>query len=247
LDQTLLKGLLVLETLARSAGARGVTDLAAETGLGKSNVHRVLKTLQSAGFVRQPPGGARYQPTLKLWELGARLHEGLDLTREARPHVAELARATQETVHLSVLDGAEVVYVDKLDSPQPIRAYSELGGRAPAHCVATGKVLLAFSAAFPDLPQALERYTTRTIVDRAALLTALAEVRSKGYATNWGEWRERVRGLAAPIRDAQGAVVAAIGVSGPAERFTRSRMSDMSGGVVQAAAAISAALGGPAA
>ncbi len=245
MDSTLLKGLHILEVLVDSAHPRGVSELAADLGLARSNVHRVLKTLEAAGYVRHAPGASTYVPTLKVWELGVRVHARLDIANEARPAIAELARQTHETVHLSVLVGEEVVYVAKLDSPEPVRAYSTLGGRAPAHCVATGKVLLAYGDS--PLPGAehgtLSGFTPRTLTTRARLQEALADIRARGYAVNWGEWRDRVRGVAAPIRDARGQVVASIGISGPAERLTRARIAEVTPSVVAAAEQVSIALG----
>ena len=241
MDSTLLKGLAVLEALIRSDRPRGVSEFAIEIGLTKSNVHRVLQTLQAAGFVTQTTAG-HYRPTLKIWELGSRVHLGLDVAREARPHLAQLAASTRETVHLSVLDKAEVVYIDKIDSPEPVRAYSTVGGRAPAHCVATGKVLLAFAPS-PLADGPFPSFTPRTLTTDQAFQASCAEIRSRGYAVNWGEWRDRVRGVASPVRDTRGQVVAAVGISGPAERLTRARIAECIPIVLGAAERISQALG----
>jgi DNA-binding IclR family transcriptional regulator len=244
MDTTLLKGLNVLEALIRSDRPRGISEFAAELGLTKSNVHRVLQTLQAAGYVGQSESGS-YAPTLKIWELGAKVYLKLDIPQEARPFLLELANLTRETVHLSVLDGADVVYLDKIDSPEPVRAYSTIGGRAPAHCVATGKALLAFitdTAARKETDD-FSSFTPRTITSHDAFGASCADIRAKGYAVNWGEWREQVRGVAAPVRDAYGLVVAAVGISGPSDRLTRNRIIEAAPHVVEAAGRISKALG----
>ncbi|NKC33425.1 IclR family transcriptional regulator [Falsiroseomonas selenitidurans] len=246
-DKSFAKGLALLRALALSPQPRGVSELAREQGLTKSNAFRLLQTLVAAGFVRRHAAGS-YEAGLLLWELGAAVAGRLDLRRIAAPHLAGLAQATEESVHLSVLEGTEVLYLDKVEGPHPVRAYSRIGGRAPAHGVATGKALLAWRdpAPAPASPPPLERFTPQTITDPAALAAALAQVRAEGWAMNQGEWREGVAGLAAPIRDATGAVVAAIGISGPAERLRPRRMRAMAPLVVQAAAAISRQLGAPA-
>ena len=247
MDKTLLKGLTVLEALAGSERPRGVTDLAAELGLVKSNVHRVLKTLEAAGYVTRGREAATYAPSLKLWLLGSQVHARSDLAAEAQPFLAALAAASRETVHLSVLEDRDVIYLAKIDSPEPVRAYTNLGGRAPAHCVATGKVLLAFlpEALRESYATGLHAYTPRTITDGPALLQALAAVRDKGFSLNLGEWRETVRGAAAPIRNSLGNVVAAVGISGPSEHLTQKRLGELVPHVVQAADRLSAALGFP--
>lgn len=250
MDKTLLKGLKIMEILARSEGPRGVTDLAAQVELTKSNVHRVLKTLESCGYLRREAKTGHYDLSLKLWELGSLVLSRFDLKREAAPQLELLADRTRETVHLSILDGSEVVYVDKIDSPEPVRAYSRIGGRSPAFAVATGKAMLAWQS--PDyiagVADRIERFTTRTVADAEELRQELARIRAQGFAVNKGEWRDTVCGLAAPIRDASGAVVAAIGISGPAERLKPKRLKELVAPVVEASAVISASLGygGPA-
>jgi DNA-binding IclR family transcriptional regulator len=220
MDKTLIKGFAMLEALVRSDAPRGIADLAREIGLQKSNVHRTLQTLQSCGYVTSKDG--LYMPTMKIWELGSLVIGRLDIKQVAAPVLATLMRQSGESVHLSVLDRTEVVYIDKLEGTHPVRAYSQIGGRAPSFCVATGKVLLAYQ---PDailnhvLAAGLVQHSSRTITDREQLKRELVKVRTNGYAVNRGEWREGVWGVAAPVWDATGAVTAALGVSGPANRF----------------------------
>lgn len=245
MDTTLLKGLALLEVLATRDQPSGVTQLADELGLMKSNVHRVLQTLAHAGYAKKEPAGGRYECTLKLWELGARVAERLDVRTVAQPYVRALAERTSETVHLSVLDGYEVLYLDKIDSPQPVRSYSRIGGRAPAYAVATGKALLAHAPqdALKDLAKKLVRHTPRTITGLEALLKDLRRVRETGYAINRGEWRESVHGLASPVFDGTGQAAAALGISGPGERLNSKRIREYAPVVMEAAANVSRALG----
>ncbi|HSP23896.1 MAG TPA: IclR family transcriptional regulator [Saliniramus sp.] len=244
MDKTLLKGLALLEALARSPQPRGVTDLAREQGIGRSNAHRTLQTLAAAGFVKQDETSA-YSCTLKLFELGRAVFDRIDVANVAEPVIRALAEKTQETVHLSVLDGFDVVYVRKIDSPQPVRAYSSIGSRSPACCVATGKALLAhqepgYCSRFADR---LVAHTPQSIVSLEALEEELAEVRRQGHAINRGEWRESVCGLASPIFGAGGAVVAAIGISGPVERLRPALLRRFAPDVQAAARDISQSLG----
>lgn len=245
MDKTLVKGLEVLEALALGGAPRGVSELAREMGLTRSNTHRTLRTLVGAGYVRQDDGTGRYACTQKLARLAACALGRVDLTAAAGPAMERLAAATRETVHLSVLDGLEVCYLHKIDSPEPVRAYSEVGGRAPAHCVATGKALLAFQdpAYIGRFPARLAAHAPGSIRTRARLRAALEAVRAQGYAVNRGEWRESVHGLAAPVLDSGGRAVAAIGISGPVERLRPARLKGFVPDVVAAARAVSAALG----
>jgi len=245
MDKTFLKGLTLLEALARSGKACGVTELAERLELTKSNVHRILQGLVHQGFARKTGDTGQYELTMKLWELGSYVFAKLDLRELARPHMERLARQTSETVHLSILDGADVLYIAKIDSPQPVRAYTTVGGRAPAHCVATGKAQLAWAdaATFELIRQGLHPYTIHSVTTAQALDAEMERVRAAGYAVNRGEWREQVCGVACPLRDASGRVIAALGISGPAERLKPRLLKDTGAVLTNIAGELSGTLG----
>ena len=246
MDKTLLKGLAMLEMLTEMGGdARTIETIAERMQLTRSNTHRTLQTLIHAGYVRRDIRTGGYRSTLRMFEMGSQQLHQLDVRKLAPAFMSKLARETGDTVHLSILDGHDVVYIDKVDSLQPIRAYSMVGGRAPAHAVATGKALLAAQAAdFLDRWIApLQRYTRSTIVDLPALRAELAKVSRVGYAINRGEWRDGVGGLAATVFDGLERPVAALGISGPLERLSVARMTEYAPIVIQATLELSTALG----
>lgn len=245
MEKALIKGMRVLELLAAAEKPLGVTEIAEQLGLGKSAAHRPLSTLTSLGYVQHDEETGRYSASLKMWEVGTQVLVRLDLKRAASAPMAALANATLETVHLSVFDHGEVVHIDKIECKHPIRAYSRVGGRVPSHCIATGKAMLAFQpeAVIESLAKNLKPVTPRTVVGREQLLKELEEVRRHGYAFSQGGWQEGVNGLGAPVRDATGAVVAAIGISGPANRLGRTHSRRYLGFVLEAANDLSAALG----
>lgn len=246
MDKTLIKGVQLLEQLLEVGAPCGVSELARRTSLNPSNVHRTLQTWAQLGFVAQDADSGHYYCTLRLFELGCRTADGFDVRRVARDHLAQIAHRSQETIHLSVLQGAEIVYLDKIDSPQPVRAYSEIGGRAPAHCVATGKVMLAHAgpAGWTSLPSPLPRHTPHTVADLNALRAEFAGIHRHGYAVNREEWRLGVSGLGAPIFDQHGRVTAAVGLSAPTMRMTAGRIQELGHELVATADAITRALGG---
>jgi DNA-binding IclR family transcriptional regulator len=246
MDKTLVKGVELLERLLRAGAPCGVTELARQSGLNPSNVHRTLQTWAHLGFVAQDATTGAYHCTLRLFEWGSRVADGFDVRRVAREHLARLARGTQETIHLSVLDGAEIVYLEKIDSPQPVRAYSEIGGRAPAHCVATGKALLAHASptAWAALPKPLPAATPNTVANITALRAQCRLALQRGYALNREEWRVGVCGLGAAVFDQGGAAVAAVGLSAPTARMDRAHEKNLGAAVCATAAAITEALGG---
>ena len=248
LNNTLVKGLHLLEALAEQSGPMGVSELALKLGMGQSNVHRTLQALVELGYVTNEDGRGNYRASLKMWALGARVIARLDVRQAALPAMHRLLEATRETVHLSVLEGEQVMYIDKLDSPEPVRAYSEIGGRAPAYCVATGKALLAWrerpQPSLHAVASNREAFTPATIIDSADMTQELARIRTQGYAVNRGEWRASVWGVAAPIMDGTGRVVAAIGVSGPATRIKPASIKVLAKAVTDAAQSISSTLAG---
>ncbi|AHG64716.1 IclR family transcriptional regulator [Advenella mimigardefordensis] len=242
MDKTLLKGLRLFEIIcAQEDQPNTIDDLAISAGLTKSNTHRTLQTLMAAGYVEKSSHTGGYKPTLKVFELAAQRLARLDVRKIAAPLMRRVAQETQETVHLSVLDQFDVIYIDKIDSPNPVRAYSIIGGRAPAYAVATGKALLAFQSSDyleRHVPELL-RHTENTITTLSALREELADISRIGYAINRGEWRNNVGGIAAPVFDGHNRVIAAFGISGPLERFTIENMKRWSPVVLDAAREIS--------
>lgn len=242
--KTVEKSLTLLELLARSTAPRGVSEIARELNMPKSNVYRLLDTLVSRNYVRRSPGDSRYELSLKLWELGNQMISGISLPEVARPYMSWLADETGESVQLAVFDEGQSVFIDKKDSAHPIGGRTKVGSRAPAHCCATGKAVLAFQP--PEdavgLAGKLTRHTPNTITTAKALNRELEAIRSKGYAVNRGEWYEDVWGIAAAIHGRNGAVSASIGIWGPKERLSK-LAKEGARPVVVAAANISIALG----
>lgn len=227
MDSTLAKGLAVLEWLARAGRACRVSEVAQAFNLPRSNAHRCLQTLVECGWAVQDAATSGYRPSMKLFELGAHVGASADITALLRPRLAALAQACGETIHLTLLDGAEILYLDKFDSPLPVAAYSRIGGRAPAYCVASGKALLAARAldrqALAALLGPLVAHTPRSITSIETLQLELARVRERGYAENREEWRTGVCGLGAPVYDARGQAVVAVGMSVPSIRCARAQ------------------------
>ena len=238
--------LKLVDALAATDQGRGVTELSGELRLAKSTVYRLLQTLVGHSYVVQDPTTGRYHLGLKLLELGALVSNRLSIRRIAQPHLQRLMEATNETVHLGLLEGHEVVYADKIECSQTIRMYSRVGRRSPLHCTALGKALLAYQ---PEdvlrevFRERLQRRTARTVTTARALRAELEQVRMKGHASDNEEFEEGLRCLAAPVRDHTGAVVASVGIAGPAARLDPGRLPELVKLVQEAAEAVSGALG----
>jgi len=246
LDKTLTKGLAILEALARRKQPIGASDVAKILGLTKRNTHRLLQTLQQLDFVQKEREGGRYKLTTKLWEISQHYAANFDLLKIARHHLLELSdKSGGEAVHLSILAGAEVVFLDKVDGSHPIRAYSTIGGRAPAYATATGKALLSMvdPAKVHGLIGSFEPFTSKTVRSFDELENELASARVDGFAINHGEWREGVCGVGAPIFGSSGDVIAAVGISGPSERLIGQVLAESGALVLAVASAISREMG----
>jgi DNA-binding IclR family transcriptional regulator len=246
LIQSVQRATRLLKAFDSGPAELGVMELSRRVDLHKSTVSRLLATLESEGLIERVPETDKYRLGFMLMRLAGQVTHFGDVREAARPMLVELSERSRETVHLAVLDGDEVVNVEQISAPHLVREANWVGRRTPLNCVANGKALLAFQ---PEatiarvLAGPLPRYTERTIADPARLRRELAQVRERGYAQALGEIEEGLNAVAAPIRDAVGAVVAAVSISGPAYRVTADRIPDLGALVVTAAANISARLG----
>lgn len=238
--------LRVLGSFGNERRERGVTELARDFGVSKATVYRVLVTLERHGYIVQNPVTGRYRLGPRLGQIVQTAGPRLDLPAEARPFMERLRERTEEVVHLDVLEGDEVVVIAKLDGLQAVQVMSRVGDRGPAHCISTGKAILAYSdiRAFDSVVAGgLARYTERTHTTAASLSRELTRVREAGFAVNWGEWRADARGIGAPIVDSSLRVVAALGICGPSTRLTQEFVSTNAPAVVDAANRLSIHLG----
>ncbi len=237
----------LLIALGGFAGEAGVTELARRLGLHKSTASRLLATLQRRGLVEQDDETGKYRLGLVVIRLAERAEQTLDLRGIAMSELERLARDTRETVSLAVLDRDACLTVAQVDGPNMVACPDWTGRSTGLHCVAAGKVLLSVFAERDVLrlvKQGLEARTDRTITRLEPLLEELSRVRRRDYATTFAEWEPGVNGVAVPVRDARGRVVAAVTVWGPAYRIAPARVPDLVACARTTAAAISARLGG---
>ena len=244
MDKTAVKLLRLYEHLCRADAPLGVSALAARLRLTKSNAHRILRTLTGLGYAQQTADG-QYAPTLKAWELGTLVINRLDFVQIAKPYLNELNVTTGESAYLATLNGSSVVYLDVLESRYPIRIRSVIGGSAPAHCSASGKLLLAYNPLIAEqyLAKPLEKYTARTLTKLADLERKFEAIRRDGYSINDGEWVEGVCGVSGPIHDGHRQGIAAIGVTALKERVNRAKLKRLTKLVTDVAGRVSAKLG----
>ncbi len=220
------KALSLLDALAGKASEMGVTELARAAGMPKSTAFRLLSILGQKGLVERR--GTDYCLGRRLFELGALVSEvkPLSLRHAALPFLEDLYELTHETVHLGVLDGTEVLYLEKIHGHNPVQSPSRVGGRLPAHCVGLGKAMLAFSNANTlraVVSTGLPPLTPYSIVYPGKLLSALKNIREQGVAFDIQEAQLGLTCIAAPVLDEHGHAIAAVSVSGPTYRFDPKR------------------------
>jgi len=236
----------VLELLGQER-ALGVSEISRRLSIAKSSTHDILSTLLSAGLVERDGERGVYGLGIHLFELGNLARANLELRRVALPHLRSLNEALDETVHLTVLDQDHALYVECYESTKRLRTYSVIGVRAPLHCTAVGKVMLAYQD--PDeidrviREKGLPPFTAQTMTAAGRLREALRVIASRGWAVDDMEHEEGVRCVAAPIRDHEGRVFAAVSVSGPSQRMLPQRDEETARLVMGRTAEISRRLG----
>jgi DNA-binding IclR family transcriptional regulator len=247
------RALALLDELAGSETALGVSELARRIGVNASTASRLLGTLEHEGFVEREPRGP-YRLGLKLVTLADRALARFDVRAVARPYLETLVASTGETATLSVPGEGAAVTIDFVPSGSAVASVARLGRPSVAHATAAGKVMLAFAgggaaggAGRPAAEAAgeLVAFTERTITDPRELQRQLNAAREQGFADAVGEREPDLAALAAPILGRAGELVAILGLQGPASRLTTARRRMVRPALLDAAAAISGAIGGP--
>lgn len=221
LSQSLERGLSILSAFRDDRPLIGTSELARELGLGVSTTHRYIATLARLGYLDQDAATRRYRLGLRVVDLGFAAINSMEIRQIASPHLQRLSNETGFTVNMAILDGTEVVYVDRYRSTRPGQRQIDLnlhvGARLPAYCTSLGKAMLAHLD--PDERRRTVASLTlaplgpNTFVSAAALSAELDRVRATGLAVNNEELAYGLRSIAVPVRGGSGEVVAAINLS----------------------------------
>jgi DNA-binding IclR family transcriptional regulator len=245
LVQSVDRALSILEILARRRDA-GVTDIGKELGVHKSTAFRLLAVLENRGFVEQAEERGTYRLGFGVVRLAGAITAQLDLTRQSRPSCERLAADLDETVNIAVLDGNRAVNISQVRGGASVASYNWVGQQTPLHATSSGKVLLAFAppgVRASVLADPLEKFTDATIADGAALKAELDRIRDAGWGCTTEEYEVGLNAVAAPVRGADGSVVAALSISGPAYRLAPDSFPDVAERVVAAAGDVSTRMG----
>lgn len=242
MDSAVSRGLLILETLARSNGSMRLTDISRQTELQKSTVHRVLGTLIALGYATQNEETGLYQATLKVWELGSGILTAHPVKRAAAGFLHELHRLTGETVSLTIPSGDDVLYLDKIISPRPIRFTTRVGSRVPMPRSASGKAILAH---LPDRREIAERVLPTLIPEKKydvdQLMSELDLIPERGYAISSS--RPGVESIASVVMNYDNRPIAAMSISAPTQRLNEEKRADVIEAVLAVCARLSDSIG----
>jgi len=243
---SLARAVSMLEVLGQSDGPLSLAEICQRLDLHKSTAHRSLMVLERSALIERTQEN-RFRLGLKLYELGNRAVEQIDLRARVQPVLRRLASQVGETVHLSVLQKTSIVYLDKVEPNRRVCISTKTGTSNPVYCTAMGKAMLAFQPE-PILEQIAAkirfvRYTSKTIGSREALSDALANIRRRGYAIDDEEIELGVRCIGAPIFNENRQAIAAMSVSGPTSRITVQSVPGIAKKLLHCCADISASLG----
>ena len=188
--ETLVRLFKIIDLLENSSELR-LKDISDKLDIDTSTCHRFLKTLLKYNYVKMNPSNKKYSLGLKFLNISTKIIDSIDIRNIAHPHLIELSKQTNETIHLTTFDGKRVVYIDKIESSEPIRMYSRIGNIAPINCTAAGKAILAFqnSELISEIIQGLDfiPLTNNTITDREKFLKELEKIRKNGFAIDDSE------------------------------------------------------------
>jgi DNA-binding IclR family transcriptional regulator len=245
LVQSVDRALTILEILA-AKGEAGVTEVAAELGVHKSTAFRLVAALENKGLVEQLADRGKYRLGFGIVRLAGAATAQLDLAQEGRRTCEELAADLGETVNIAILDGDRAVNISQVRGPAAISSHNWVGRGTPLHATSSGKVLLAFAAdpvRKTALSRDLQRFTAATITDPDTLQRELDLTAERGWGSTVEEYEIGLSALAAPVRDGDGAVTAAVSVAGPSFRMPPESFEDTARRVVAGADDLSRRLG----
>lgn len=246
--QTVDRALDILEQVGTARDGLTLTEASLKVNLSKATVSRLMTSLVNRGYVRRDPDNLRYRLGLGILNLTGEFLQSIQFREVAVPYLRELQRLSEETANLAILDGSEVVYVDRVESPHTVKVSFRVGKRAPSSCTALGKAMLAYM----DENQVrlvlaggrdIVRSTANSVASLEDLFLDLEKVRAQGVSLDDQEHQIGVRCMGAPVFDITGRVIAAISVSGPVSRIPVERIAELQGLVKRAGQSISAELG----
>jgi DNA-binding IclR family transcriptional regulator len=240
------RAIMILNSFDDEHPERGVTDIAGVVKLDKATTYRILTTMLNYGLIERSIDGQRYKLGVQLVNLGFRVTRRLDVRREAYPFITQLAQKVDEVVDLSIFDQMQVLVIEMVQCRHALTLASSVGQRLPAHCTASGKVLLAFlpeEQLIQYLSKPMVTFTNNTITNPDDLHKQLGIIRERGLAFDNEESELGLKAVGSPILDQMGKAVAVVSVLGPVRRITKNRIPEISSALKETTELISRRFG----
>ncbi|MET3289202.1 UNVERIFIED_CONTAM: DNA-binding IclR family transcriptional regulator [Brevibacillus sp. OAP136] len=239
---SLENALRLLNVFSMDEPELGITEMADKLGIANSTVYRLVSTLMSEGFIAKDRQTNLYRLGTSVLALGHYVQSNLPLCKAALSGLTALVQQTNETAHIGILKGDDIIYISKVECSHPVRLLSHVGKRNPCHCTSSGQVLMAYQS--PQkvdeyLQKSLTTYSSKTITDPEALRRLFHKIKQQGYALSVEELHTGVTSIAAPITDSKGKIVAAVTIAGPIQRMNHNTIPGLIKMVVQTGKEIS--------
>lgn len=244
--QSIDRAVAILECFSEGKRELKLSEIAHILDLNKSTVHGLLNTLKYHGFIDQDEITQKYRLGIRFIVYGDRVINSMDIASFAYPVIEKVCEKIEETVHIAMLDGADVVYIGKKECNKSIKTTTKIGARVPAYITADGRIILSYlekDKVKELLPRTLKKLTCRSIEDKHRLMEVLSEAKGNGYALDCEETVQGLVCVAAPIFDHTEAVKYSLSITGPAVRMTEDKIEEYIDIIKKAANKISSRIG----
>ena len=244
--QSIDRAVAILECFNEEKKELRLSEISEKLGLNKSTVHGIATTLKYHGFISQDKETQKYRLGIRFIEFGDLVTNSLNIRNATLSVIDEVCGKIEETIHVAILDGLDIVWIEKKECNKSIKTSTKIGARLPAYTTADGKIILCYQDKDKInnyLPKRIPKFTPNTITGKAGFIKRLEEARKNGYIIDNEEFVEGIKCVAAPIFDHEGNVRFSLSTTGPAFRMTEEKIEELVIIITEAANEISRRIG----
>ena len=244
--QSIDRAVAILDCFSEEKKELKLSEISERLGLNKSTVHGIISTLKYHGFISQDEETQKYKLGIRFVEFGDLVINSMNIRNAAVPVIDAVCERIEETVHIAMLDGLDVVWIEKRECTKSIKTSTKIGARLPAYTTADGKIIICYQNKDKIknyLPKRIPQYTKNTITNKGEFIKKLEEMKKNGYAIDNEEYVEGLKCVAAPIFDHDGKVRFSLSTTGPAFRMNEERIKELIVIIKEAANEISHRIG----
>jgi DNA-binding IclR family transcriptional regulator len=244
--QSIDRAVAILDCFSEEKKELKLSEISERLGLNKSTVHGIISTLKYHGFISQDEETQKYKLGIRFVQFGDLVINSMNIRNAAVPVIDAVCEKIEETVHVAMLDGLDVVWIEKRECTKSIKTSTKIGARLPAYTTADGKIIICYQNKDKIknyLPKRISQYTNNTITNKGEFIKKLEEMKKNGYAIDNEEYVEGLKCVAAPIFDHDGKVRFSLSTTGPAFRMNEERIKELIVIIKEAANEISQRIG----